>query len=285
VTFVARTDRSFVCLACRHRFWPVRRCPACQETKWLVDLELDPDGAGRPPPIVKSTLGAFGSVGLLGLLGAGTAAGAGSFGLAEVMLVPTVLAFGAAIVSRPATTVGRWSILSGPVARAQASRMTFTGVVDATRGVKLLRAPLSNTACVGYRLAGEAGEMPIDDARARPFDLVLEDGERVRVEAAIATLDLPIDDKADRKQVPSGRATFLKHRGAIAIETARVWEATLAIGARVIVTGAVREEAVAAGYRETRTSRTLFDAPGAPLLIRAAPETRRSNAATSDTNA
>lgn len=38
-----RTDRTFVCTDCRVRCWPVRRCPACGETKALVDLEQEPE--------------------------------------------------------------------------------------------------------------------------------------------------------------------------------------------------------------------------------------------------
>jgi hypothetical protein len=286
VSFVARTDRSFVCLACRHRFWPARRCPACQETKWLVDLEVDPQGVSRAPTPTRAASQALGGIGVLGLLGAGGAATAGSIGLAEVLLIPTVVALGASILARPGPApVARWSILSGPVARAHAVRVTLTGVVRAAKGVKLLRSPIENVVCVAYRLAGESHEMPIDDARARPFDLELEGGERVRVEAGVATLDLPIDETAPRVQPRKDRAAFLGRRGVLAIETVRVSEATLTIGERVIVTGSVHEDAIAAGYRDTRTSRTLFDAPGAPLLIRPAAGTRSANQERPDASA
>ncbi len=254
------------------------RCPACLDTKWLVDLEAEPEGIHRTLPSETTRFRAHFGVGLLGLAGAGTAASSGSFGVAEVLLLPTLLALGAAaLAAPPARPSSRWSILAGPVARARAARMTFTGIVQAARGVKLLRSPLRDVVCSAYRLAGDAGDMPIDDARGRPFDLLIEGGERIRVEAQVATLDLPVREADDRVPLPKGRAVFLRHRGVASVEAARVTEATLAIGARVVVTGAVREETVAAGYRTTRASRTLYDAPGAPLLIRPASETRTAN--------
>lgn len=255
----------------------MRRCPACQETKWLVDLEVEPDGATRPPPGGRSTVGAFGGVGLLGLLGAGTAAGLGSFGVAEVLLIPTVLALAVAVVARPPQAKSTpWTILPGPVARAHAPRASVAGVVRAARGVKLLRSPLHDRVCVAYRISGASADMPIDDARGRPFDVHLDDGERVRVDATVATIDLVMNELDERMPLPPGRAVFLKHRGVEALDTARVTESTLEIGARVVVIGAAREDVIASGYRETRMSRTIFDAPGAPLLIRPALETPRA---------
>ena len=275
---MARTDRSFVCLACRLRFWPVRRCPKCQETKWLVDLEVDPGAAARPPPARESGAGPLAFFGVAAVLSAAGAAIFGSIGLAEVLMIPSVLALGgSALVRKPAPATTGWAILPGPVARANAARVTVAGTLRAARDVKPFRSPLRDRRCVAYRLVGEAGEMPIDDARARPFDLELENGELVRVEAATASVDLPMSHPEERKFVREGRAEFLSRRGVASPDLVRVTEETLEIGARVIVTGAVRENQIASGYRETRNSRTLFDAPGAPLLIRPASEITRAN--------
>ncbi len=239
----------------------------------------------RPPPVVRSGDRSLGGIGLLGLFGVGAAVGLGSLGVAEVLLIPTVLALGASLVSQPAPAPTGWSILSGPVARAQSARLSRVGVVRAARGVRLLRSPLRDVTCVAYRLSGSAAEMPIDDARGRPFDLELDDGDRVRIDARIATIDLPMPEGDPAVAPPAGRASFLAHRGVTAIESARVTEAVLVPGTRIIATGRLHEEAIASGYRATRVARTLIDAPGAPLLIRLVAEARRKNQESGDASA
>nr|MDQ3037600.1 hypothetical protein [Myxococcota bacterium] len=69
-----RTDRTFVCTDCRIRCWPVRRCPACGETRALLDLEREPEKIGRPPTGTRGRADVATATGLSGGVGLTVAA-------------------------------------------------------------------------------------------------------------------------------------------------------------------------------------------------------------------
>lgn len=267
---MARTDATHVCIACRARFWPVRRCPLCRESRWLVDLAREPEGFRRlPPPSASVPSVLLAATSMSAGVGALFAVSSGWWlGLELLGGGALVSGVAAAIASRPPppTKADRaYQVVAGPPALSP--RTTLEGVVRRAERVKALAGPVSDAHCVAYVLVGTSSEMPIADARARPFDLELDTGARVRIEAEIATIDLSV--VGPPQPLLPGRAEMLRERGVLDLASARVIEAVIREGDRLIVSGALDEEHLADGYRATRPVRRLRDRPGAPLLIRA----------------
>ena len=277
-----RTDRTFACTDCRIRCWPVRRCPACGETRALVDLDQDAAKILRPPTgtVGRADLAtATGLVGGAGLTIAAAAATQGILALAEIALaigLPLVISGflmwprdRAKLARKPDAPELRYRALESPVVRESAERVSELGRVRA-RGT--ITAPISGRPCVAWRLVGEGPRGPIDDARGVPFVLVAEDGgPEVEVDATIASIDLPVPDAEPLVlQDPDAElAAWLRARGADpAAGTVVVREAILEEGAAIEVIGTSRRVTRADGYRGSSTQDVLADVPGSPLIVR-----------------
>ncbi|UJR82836.1 hypothetical protein [Sandaracinus amylolyticus] len=275
-----RTDRTFVCTHCRVRSWPVRRCPACGETKSLVDLEEQPDAIARGPRIPSSEPPSGAALttmlGGAGLLGSMVALGVGAIVVSEVgffLSIPLVVIGAMKLKASPDAPPGdlRYRVLESPIVRARAERVVRTGTVKARA---TLRAPLSGRECVAWRLWAEGPHGAIDDAMAVPFAIEIGGGEPdVEVDAAIATIDLPAPER-DPEPLPRVDATlarWLLARGVRRPESLRAREAILDAGTLVEVGASARTETKADGYRGARTRDVLADLPGSPLIVRCPP--------------
>lgn len=277
-----RTDRTFACTDCRIRCWPVRRCPACGETRALVDLEQDAAKILAPPTgtVGRADLAtATGLAGGAGLTVAAAAAAKGMLALAEIGLaigLPlAVSAFllwprdRAKLATKPDAPELRYRALESPVVRATAERVSEHGRVRA-RGT--LAAPISGRPCVAWRLVGEGPRGTIDDARGVPFTLVADDGEpEVEIDATIASIDLPLSDAEPivLRDPDAELAAWLRARGADpAAGEVTLREAILEEGAAIEVIGTSHRETRADGYRGSSTREVLSDLPGSPLIVR-----------------
>lgn len=286
-----RTDRTFACTECRIRCWPVRRCPACGETRALVDLEREPLRIGERPRAGSARSDAAIVSGTLGGIGLTLAAGAATSGMlavAEVALMLGVPMTLLGVLLRPKRLADLpmaalpYRPLESPVVRARADRVAEMGRV---RARETLIAPLSGARCVAWRISGEGPHGPIDDGRATRFAIARvaeghEAGEPlVEVDASIATLDLPFPDVAPAPlaSIDTELAAWLLARGAdVSASPPSVREAVLREDDLVEVIGTPRRETRADGYRGSRTRDVLSDLPGSPLIVRAAaPDGRR----------
>ena len=277
-----RTDRTYVCTDCRLRLWPVARCPGCQRDDALADLEKEPaaierharaDEASTMPWLAVGGVGASVSIGLLVV--AVEAVSLGVAELAAIIGLPSALAMvlggrGSADakkrVERARATP--YSCAAGPVVRDDSERASLTGTVIARAGVQgTLRAPISGTECIAFRLVGEGPRGAIDDARAERFDLARDAGAAVLVDARLATIALePDSEPLSTWTVPADTA-WLGARGIAAGDTLRVREIVLRAGERVVVEGSTEERVRASGYRSDVLLRAR-DLPGSPLVIR-----------------
>lgn len=278
-----RTDRTFVCTDCRIRCWPVRRCPACGETRALVDLERHPEKIVEPPTGTtgRADLAAgTGTAGVLGLVVAAAGAVEGMLAVAELGLMIGGPLLVAAFLLRPRNAAKlaakqpddallRYRPLESPVVRSDKERVIEAGRV---RAREILIAPLSQRPCVAWRLVGEGKHGRIDDARGTRFELVGEHGEpELDVDATIASLDLrgPAYEPGIIPPPDDELAAWLRARGADPRpEALTLRELILEEGARIEVIGSTRRETRADGYRGSITRDVLSDLPGSPLIVR-----------------
>jgi hypothetical protein len=281
-----RTDRTYVCLDCRIRCWPVRACPGCGETRALFDLAKDPNPGARPTESRRATATgpALLTMGLTALGSTVPLFSSGALPLAEVALffgIPLTIA-GAVVtaMSRPRVRAAHapedermpaWQTLGSPVVRSRAERERIVGRVEA-RGGEVLASPITKRPCVAWRLSGDGDHGAIDDARGMRFTVRLEGGDAIEVDATVASIDLPFEDDPGELAADGEIASWLAARGVVSPGTPHAFrEARLQHGDRVEVEGAPRREARAAGYRGSEVSTVLVDRPGSPLIVRRNP--------------
>jgi len=271
-----RTDLTRICVPCRLRAAEVaERCPEC----W-GPLDGPAEGRaklGRLPREERSAVGALASLFMLGGCGLGVVTGLESAGNALVQadalyvfpLFPalgSLVGFVLALLLKPLVS---WTV--PPRARLDVDQRPRGGFGDAVVGRveadALLEAPLSGRPCVAFRLCGTARGDRVDDAAAVSFTVVTDGGERVRVLAPPARVEI-----ATRATTPEAGAgerlrAFLEERG-LDPRDARVDEGRLVPGDRVYISGAptvVADPAGPSGYRDAAFIRALVDAPAGEL--------------------
>jgi hypothetical protein len=146
-------------------------------------------------------------------------------------------------------------------------------VAGVVRAAQPFTSPLSHRACVATRLVGEGPLGPVDDVCAIAFDVVTEEGERIRVSPARASVDLEVVDTPRPVRADRALLAFLTERGVFPRKGAVVLaEALLVEGERVVVEGYLGEPRTDPGgarrYREEATIRELSARGGVPLVIR-----------------
>jgi len=137
---------------------------------------------------------------------------------------------------------------------------------DARPAGEALRAPLSGTACVAYRLVGHAGGHVVDDAAVTHFDLRAKNTHH-RVRATDVLLDLP-PRRPERITSPGeDLRAFLEARGLPTGELVLA-EALVVPGDHLAVWGKPSEESRETdGYREAATGASIGEPEDAPLVI------------------
>ncbi len=127
-----------------------------------------------------------------------------------------------------------------------------------------VQSPLSGKTCFAFRLVGESGGQPVDDADAVNFTVVTDDNKRCVVTRADVVVLLP----AKNEIKPVETVEFLEERG-LPSNDVSVREAVLNEGDRVRVVGRLLDLHVgSAGYRGGSESRMMLDAgDGLPVVI------------------
>lgn len=271
-----RTDRTFVCTGCRVRSWPVRRSPACGETRYLGDLEQAPLAELERRVSAPSGDWVGGTLvggGALGIFGTVLLFSSGLVGPAEIALGSSLVSIVLGLVRKPKRTASArepYRLLESPIARAKMPRSTHRGRVRA-RGT--LISPLTGRPCVAWRLVGGSGSMPLDDGRALPFT-VLTGRDEVEVDAQVATLELAVPDgeprplRAEPVPLDPELGGWLAARGIDPTGALLARESILAEDDEVEVVGTPTTETRADGYRGHSRREVLADLPGSPLIVR-----------------
>ncbi|UQA59510.1 hypothetical protein [Polyangium aurulentum] len=132
------------------------------------------------------------------------------------------------------------------------------------RGV--IAAPFTDKPCLAFRVEGERGAQPLDDADAVSFAVVTDDGRRLAVHAADVVVLLPARGPVYRE----GAERFLEERG-LQKGAISARESRLAPKDRVRVQGHLASLAIAgAGYRGHQRLEVLDAGDNQPVLIDAA---------------
>lgn len=152
-----------------------------------------------------------------------------------------------------------------PLRRGEA----WSGRVRVVEGASVT-APISGTSCAGFRIAGRAGGVHVDDAELASIELDADEGFiAVRGRTAVLALADPesrrLRDGAARKRV----AAFLAARGlSVDLDDAALGEVRLVDGEEVRIAGATSLERVGeSGYRDAGMQRVIDDSDGLPVLI------------------
>lgn len=290
-----RTDATRFCPRCLRRFGGGDRCPGCD----AIPLGLETASARRRAlallargPLRRPSLGPDWPLtltqlwfrrGLLPLAVLGGVAGAvgragwvigfgAAFALQLALLALLVASYFSYVWLRgllgdalPRPSTARLELLP-PGERRSATEASVRGRV---LGPSSLRSPLEHRPCVAYRLVGAGPVGAVDDADACAFDLELDDGEVVHVEAPPCSVD--IDVQAPPRTVrPSPELTlFLERRGVFPergpLELA---EATLREGDLITVRGERKETLEAGGYRQQGARVILLESHRTRLTLR-----------------
>jgi len=129
-----------------------------------------------------------------------------------------------------------------------------------------IAAPFSGKPCLAFRVEGERGAQPLDDADAVSFAVVTDDGRRLAVHAADVVVLLPARGPVYRE----GAESFLEKRG-LQKGDISARESRLAPKDRVRVRGHLASLAIAgAGYRGHQRLEVLDAGDNQPVLIDAA---------------
>lgn len=292
-----RTDRHFLCIACRARTSDARACPLCGGAAALVDVrdEAARERAFRQLRRSPRTRGGASWIGLdraqrrtrarshglaalvvvLALTLAAPAAAPALFGVSPVTAVLAILLAVLVFVlgrhlHRTFTAMRdaalELSVAEAPRPVAEDARVTIRGRV---RLLEPLVAPLTGTPCAGYRLVGETRGGAVDDAWIGTFEIVGDEGGPVRVEPGGATLDVAVASPLRDVTPTAALRAFLDARGLFPGDLPTMLaEATIEDGAEVELVGALEDATLARGYRATEAVRVARDRADAPLVIR-----------------
>jgi len=253
----ARTDRTWICIDCRLRIWPVVRCPECRRRGPLRDLARDPGAIELAP-------GSW----IRAVREPRRGMRAALLGLGDDGELPTP-AERDEIVARP---VGPLRLAPGPLVRDRRPRARAAGVARSVG--ELLVAPISGRRCIAWVLEASLPTGPLLDASGTVFEVERDDGARTIVDATVASLDLSADEAQSLAPLPEPVSdavrAFLGARAARELGSLAtvVGERALVPGARVEVAGFPSRIQLASGYRGAWSRAALSDEPGAPLRVR-----------------
>ncbi|MRG93053.1 hypothetical protein [Polyangium spumosum] len=251
----------------------------------LLLVEIVVDLFGRDPSLdYKDPVTFIRSLGILllmnavflgmGLIPASLCAGFLGWALGYFLRPPSLFHFDPHPPSINEALLSRWTEArewivgrAEPLTEAERGALAGRGEREGEAERAELEAPFSGTWCLAFRVTGESGAQPLDDADAVPFVVVTEDGRRCVVDAANVVVNVPARGDVCRE----GGETFLAARGLDQGEVA-AREGRIEAGDRVRVAGHLDRVVVAGvGYREHGSLEVLVAREGNPVVIEGAP--------------
>lgn len=183
---------------------------------------------------------------------------------------PSLLHFEAQPAVINEALLARWTegrdVIAGraePLTEAERLALAGLGGRDGEHERAELEAPFSRARCLAFRVTGESGTQPLDDADAVPFTVVGEDGRR----CVVFTADVVVVTPARGEVYRVGGKGFLEARGLYQGELA-AREGRIEVGERVRVAGRIERVAVAGGgYRQHGSLELLVAGDGSPVVI------------------